>query len=196
MTIQELKDKLLVLSNLYYIGEENLEINDDVISIIAERALSIYNQYRNKEIIVRREIQFGHNKFDTVIDENNIERQVENIKNFYFTPPYLSDTPAQFKWSFDRQTKILYSQLSGTFYIKVLVSNILDDIDINRDKEFIDIALGLYLQSAVEPFKGFNLTELPFENDGSELYEQGKELIAAAVESLAEINSNWYLAIE
>ena len=195
MTIQELRQQLLVLSNLYYIGEENLEINDDVIEVIANRALSIYNQYRNKDLIVKQYIPVGISDFSKIIDDNGIERDVFNIKNIYFTPPYLNNKPVTFNWSFDRQTKKLMSQVSGHFYIEVLTSNILEDINPNQDKEFIDICLGLYLQAAVEPFKGFNLTELPFENDGSELYQQGKELVETAIEKLSETDSNWYLAI-
>jgi len=195
MTIQELKHQLLILSNLYYIGEENLEINDDVIEVIANRALSIYNQYRNKDLIVKQYIPSGISDFSKIIDEDGNERDVFNVKNIFITPPYLNDKPVTFHWSFDRQTKKLMSQVSGHFYIEVLAANILKDINPNQDKEFIDICLGLYLQAAVEPFKGFNLTELPFENDGSELYEQGKELVENAIEKLSETDSNWYLAI-
>jgi len=196
MTLQELKQKLLVLSNLYYMGEENLILPDEAIEIIAERALSIYNQYRNKELIVRQNIQMGPNKFDTIIDHDGKTRRVFGVKSIHITPPYLNPQPAPFNWKFDRQTHILFSQLAGTFYIVCLVENLLEDIDPIQDKEYIDLALGIFYQFAVEPFKGFQLSELPFENDASELYEQGKELVENTIEKLEETHSNWYLAIE
>ena len=70
----------------------------------------------------------------------------------------------------------------------------LDDLGL-EDHLFINLMLGLYLMYVGSVRKGFSLTELPFDNDGSELYENGKELFENTIEELKGTDGSWYNAI-
>jgi len=203
MTFEELKDWLLILSNQYYIGQDALMMDDTVLQGLIDRAISTYNNYRPQERIEfidtsDAQLVSGNlyaKRLDYITDENNIQREILQIKQIYVINPLFSKQPIPYQWKYNRNTKLLYIGLPGTYYFDLLVGNTLDDFT-KENKEFIDLILGLYLMYVASPRKNFTLSELPFENDANELYQIGAQLYADTIERLGERDGSWFLAID
>jgi len=191
MTIKELDEYLFINSNQYFLGHENIEVKPKVLQGIVKRALMYFGNARPK---IWRKYNFNILSEKTIITEVD-GRFVVDIHEIYLTDPVYFETPVTFKWNFDNRNNFLWSMFTGTYNIDFIVKPTLEDINYN-DQEFLDMCLGLYLMYVGEARKAFNLSELPFENDGSDLYSDGKELFENTKESLQEENSSWYLAIK
>jgi len=192
MTLTELNDYLLVASNQYYIGDKDIEVSEPILNQLVKRALSAYGNYRPRWVQVDKiHLSTYENDFKTYDG-----RRVLDISNLYYYQPLLSgdEGKVQLEWDYTRDTGILRIQVGGTYYMELFTMPLLEDIDFDQF-EFLDMMTGLYLQYVGSTRKGFTLGDLPFENDGDDLYQNGKELYETTLEKLGEVNSNWYLSI-
>ena len=191
MKLNELADYLLINTNQYYIGKDNIEVNIDVLRGLTKQALTVYGnvkpkRYRNFDFWVEKEV-------NPIFEVDG--REVVNILNMFIIDPVYAYTPVQFNWEYNVRNHILYTQVTGNFIIDFLVKPTLDDITYD-DIEFLVLMKGLYLMYIAEVRKGFKLDDLPFSNDADELYSEGKELFENTREQLETETGSWYLAIE
>jgi len=192
MTYSELNEYLLVSTNQYYIGGKDIEVTETVLKQLVARAISVYGNYRPLWIQADS-IYVPTYGSDLKFYEG---RRVLNISNMYYYQPMLSgeEGKVQLQWDFIRDTGVIRTAVGGTYYIEMFVMPLLEDIGIDQ-YEFLDMLTGLYLKYVGSTRKGFTLGELPFENDGAELYEAGDTLYNESLANLAETNDNWYLSI-
>ena len=194
MTTNELKEQLLIASNQYYIGSSNIEVNDNVLKGLIKRALSVYGKYRFSIQRVSKDLNIGANRLKTVRINGN-DRVVKNIRGLFYVIPERGADPIDItEYSYNKNSGQLFTRRPGSFIIEVMVPPILDEITFD-DYEFMDLILGLYLMYVGSVRKGFSLTDLPFDNDGGDLYENGKTLYEEAIARLQESDGSWYNAI-
>ena len=199
MTKKELMNYIFINSNQYFIGIENFEIKKPVLDGLVHRALNIYGQYKEVEILIPIFISSYRTQLKEIEDEFGNLRQVKNIKDIYMSDyrTFPIDNRENFKipfqWKFDTTRKVLSTSFKQRCYIECLCSPILDDIDY-QNQEFLDIMLGLTLIYIGHNRTDFILNDLPTEI--RDLRDEGQELLEKTIEYLKESgNSNWYSAI-
>lgn len=191
MTLKELSDYLLINTNQYYIGAENIEVTPEVLKGISKRALSVYSNAKPKRY---RKYNFKITKEITNLFEID-NREIVNILQIYMSDPVFFEVTVPFNWEYDVRNHILFAQMQGDVVIDFLVKPNLDDISYD-DMEFLNMVTGLYLMYIAEVRKGFKLDELPFSNDADELYSEGKELFENTRDQIQEETGGWYFAIK
>jgi hypothetical protein len=129
-------------------------------------------------------------------NKNKKEKEKNTLKekSFYVIPERGADPIDITEYSYNKNSGQLFTRRPGSFIIEVMVPPILDEITFD-DYEFMDLILGLYLMYVGSVRKGFSLTDLPFDNDGGDLYENGKTLYEEAIARLQESDGSWYNAI-
>ena len=190
MTLKELNEYLLVNTNQWFIGAQNIEVKEDVLIGLTKRALSYYQNHN----------PFKYRAHNFSITTNDMRlavidgRPIIGVHSIYYSDPIYTDTKMT-DYEFNPRNKSLKTMLTGIYHIDFLVKPIIDDITYD-DEIFLDMMLGLYLMYVAEVRKGFKLNDLPFENDADELYAEGKEIFNEARERLNEEDNSWYLAIK
>jgi len=192
MTITELNDYLLINSLQYFIGPDDIEVTQEVLNGLIQRALTTYSQWR--PLFYQTTISLTTYVTEIKFDDQN--RRIQNITNIYYFEPILSGESGslQFDWDYNKDNGQFRSGVTGTFIAEVLVSGSLADYDTNTI-ELMDLIQALYMMYIGSSRKAFTFGEQPFENDGSELYSDGKELWDNTLESLKNEQDNWYLSI-
>jgi hypothetical protein len=194
MTLEEINEYCFLNSNQYFVGQDNIEMKTPILQGIIKRALKHYGNYR--PIQYRNKLTIPSNKIIKDFDG----RKIETIREIYMIDPLISgfeDGKIPMPYEFNQRTKTLLMLMSSggeTYIVDALVRPILDDITYD-DELFLDMVLGQYMMYIGESRKAFALSDLPFENDGSEIYADGKELFENALEELKEENSTWWYAI-
>ena len=190
MNITELAEHLLIVSNQYFVGDD-IEVDETILSGLATRALRVYKSFRP----LVTQTPYGISGYRTLIDIFD-NRKVVGISNIYFAEPMLSeeDGKVDFDWWYVKDTNILHSAITGSYWMEIWTEPLLSDMGID-DGIFIDLVLGLYLMYIGSSRKSFKFGDLPFDNDGDDLYSEGKELFETTKEKLSEVNDSWYLSI-
>ena len=189
MTITELNEYLHINSLQYFVGDD-IEVTEEILSGLVKRSLNVYGNYRPILLEAREYISAYSHKMSTLDG-----RKITNIQSISYIDKILdrnADVP--FDWQWSRESKVLRMQAGGSYHVEALVMPILDDIDYDQT-EFLDMTQGLYMMYVGQSRKGFTLGELPFENDGQDVYNDGKELYETTIQELGEVNDNWYLSI-
>jgi len=193
MTIEELDEFLFLGSNQFFLGYENIEVKRPVLDGIVKKALMYYGNYK----------PFVYKKTGFEIKQQNYQmkikeidgRKIQNIRNFFILNPAFNIEPfPSTSWEYNTRTHTLWTMVGGTFSVDFIVRPILEDITF-EDEYFLEMCQGLYLMYIGGARKAFTLDGLPFGNDASELYSDGKEMFENALENLKEENSSWWEAI-
>lgn len=190
MTLTELNEYLHINSLQYFVGDD-IEVTDVILKGLVTRGINTYGVYRPRFTESYTRIN-AYSQVLSAIDG----RTILNVSNIYYTQPIMGtiESKAQFRWEWSPDTKILRTQVSGNFYLQTLCLPTLEDIGF-ESIEFLDLMQGLYMMYIGESRKSFNLGDLPFSNDGQDIYNDGKELFDITLENLKTVNSNWYEAI-
>lgn len=192
MTLQELKDYLLVNSLQYFIGARDIEVTDDVLAGLIKRGLAAYGNHRSLFLQTEPTSVTAY-QHDLKLYEG---RKVIGVSEIYMYEPMMAGNEGKvvYDWEFFRDTGKLHIQFSGTYIMKLWAMPLLADLDFDNI-EFLDMMQGLYLMYVGSARKSFKLDELPFSNDGEDLYSEGKELYDTTLQQLQEVHDNWYNAI-
>lgn len=189
MNITELNEYIRINSLQYFVGDD-IEVTEEILSGLVKRSINVYGNYRPMLITTRLYIPAYSYKLDSIDG-----RKITNITSVSYLDRIIDPTSdIDFPWDWNRDSKILRCAFSGNYHIEAMVMPKLEDIDYDQT-EFLDLTQGLYMMYVGQTRKGFTLGDLPFENDGSEIYTDGKELYEKTIEQLSEVNSNWYLSI-
>lgn len=189
MTITELNEYLRINSLQYFVGDD-IEVTVEILSGLVKKSLGVYGNYRPIDIETRLQISAYSQELKSING-----RKITNISSLSYVDRILDPSSnVPFDWSWSRDSGLLRCAFSGSFHVEALVLPLLDDIDFDQT-EFLDLTQGLYMMYVGQSRKGFTLGDLPFENDGSDIYSDGKELYENTLESLSEVNDNWYLSI-
>lgn len=192
MTLEELKDYLLINSLQYFIGSDDIEVTDEVLQGLVKRAFISYSNWR--PLLVQEEIQ--STEYNTIIKLDSKERRILDITALYFFAPILSGEEGKvtWDWSYEKDSGLFQTQVMGTYIAEMLVLPTLEDMD-ESHPEFFELVLGLYMMYVGSSRKSFHFGDQPFENDGSELYSDGKQLYEETLEKLKTNQDNWYYSI-
>jgi len=192
MTLDEIKIYLLVNSNQYFIGAENIEVDNNVLQGLIQKGLGLFGNHRPSVIYEELSINSESQRIKTTSDG----RIITYIKQMFISNPMLTDEPLEvgFAYKYIKDTNTLYTMGRGSFWCSIFTIPLLDDITI-ADTEFLDIMIGLYLQYVGSVRKGFTIEGLPIANDAEDLYSNGKELVDTTIQQLKETDSSWFLAI-
>lgn len=188
MTIEGLSSYLLVNSNQYFVGSD-IEVTTPILEQIVRRAINTYGNYRPRNVDIQVFVKDGL-KFNK--DEDG--RTVISVSRLYYMNPIYDDTEIDMNWDWDRDSRKWVYQASGNLWANVSCIPLLSDLDYDQF-EFLDMVQGLYLMYIGSNRKAFNMGDLPFENDGADLYNDGKELYETTLEKLSESNDSWYYGI-
>ena len=189
MTISELNEYLRINSLQYFVGDD-IEVTETILSGLVKRSLRVYGNYRPIDIATRLQI----NAYSQPLREID-GRKIISLSSLSYVDRILDPSSnVPFDWTWSRDSGIVRCAFSGSFYAEALVMPILDDIDFDQT-EFLDMTQGLYMMYVGQSRKGFSLGDLPFENDGTDIYGDGKELYETTLQNLGEVNDNWYLSI-
>lgn len=193
MTIDELKVYLLVNSNQYFIGAENIEVDSNVLNGLVNKGLGLFGNHRPSVIYEQINIASENQKIRHTQDG----RIITYINKMYITNPMIIDDPQQvgFNYKYIKDTGTLYTMGRGSYWCSIFTIPLLEDITI-ADTEFLNIMIGLYLQYVGSVRKGFTIDGLPIANDAEDLYSNGQELVNETLQELKETDSSWYMAIE
>jgi hypothetical protein len=186
------KDYLLVNSNQYFVGEENIEVTEEVLEQLIRRTLVHYGQWRPLYINETIEVT----DYNTYIKESLDGHRILGIRSMYYYQPILSDEQGKvdWEWDYNKDNGLLRSAVKGKYYVELLVEPKLEDIDFTN-VEFLELLLAQYLMYVGASRKAFSFGDQPFENDGADIYSDGKELWEQTLESLRTEQDNWYMAI-
>ena len=192
MILSDIKEYLLVNSLQYFIGADDIEVTDEVLIQLSNRATHFYSNWR--PLFFQEKINID--SYTSTLKETSAGKRILNIQNIYYFEPILGgiDAKVDWDWDYNKDNGFLRVQIQGTYTFELLVKNDLDDLDMTNI-EFLDLLLALYLQYIGSSRKSFNLSDQPFENDGTEIYQAGQELWDKTLESLQNEQQNWYLAI-
>lgn len=192
MVLADIKEYLLVNSLQYFIGQDDIEVTDEVLENLSLRALSYHSNWR--PILVQEEIYI--NDYNITLKTTDMGNRILNVQNLYYIEPMLggSESAVTFNWDYNKDNGLFRAQIQGRYVFELLVVSELSDIDMTNI-EFLDLMQGLYLMYIGSSRKAFALSEAPFENDGSELYDAGKELWDDTLEALKNEQDSWYMAI-
>ncbi len=189
MKITELNEYLHINSLQYFVGDD-IEVTEEILSGLVRKSINVYGNYRPMMIETRLYISAYSQKLSEIDG-----RKITNISNISYIDRVIDpDSKIPFSWDWNRDAKIMRCAFSGDFHVEALVMPSLDDIDYDQT-EFLDLTQGLYMMYVGQSRKGFTLGELPFENDGADVYADGKELYETTLQNLGEVNDNWYLAV-
>lgn len=193
MVLNDIKEYLLVNSLQYFIGQDDIEVTDTVLTNLSIRALSYYSNWR--PLVVQEEISI--NDYEIVLKEIDNGNRILNVQAMYYFEPIIGGKEARvpFDWTYDKESGVLRSQIQGRYYFELLVASELSDLDMTNT-EFLDLLQSLYLMYVGSSRKAFVLGDQPFDNDGTDIYSAGQELWERTVEALQQEQSNWYLAIQ
>ena len=191
MTLDSLKEYLLINSLQYFVGTD-IEVTDEVLSGLVQRALTTYTNWR--PLHYQTEVQI--NEYVSTIKEDDKGRRIQNIINLFFFEPILAGDSGAVTWSWDynRDNGQFRTAITGSYVLEVLVAGTLEDYD-EQTIELMDMILALYMMYVGSSRKSFTFGDQPFENDGAELHSDGKELWDNTLESLKNEQDNWYLSI-
>lgn len=192
MVLNDIKEYLLVNSLQYFIGADDIEVTDTVLTQLSTRALSFYSNW--KPLFAQETIDIDSYNKDLKLTTNG--KRILGVQAIYYIEPILGGPEARVDWNWDynKDSGLFRSQVQGTYTFELLVSNELSNLDLT-DTEYLDLLQGLYLMYVGSSRKAFNLGEQPFENDGTDIYQAGQELWEKTLESLQNEQQSWYLAI-
>jgi len=192
MTLDGIKDYLLINSLQYFIGADDIEVTDEVLKGLVERALVVYSNWRP----LHSQTQLEITDYVTYVKTDSEGRRILNIVDLYFFEPILAgqDGKIDWDWDYNKDNGQLRIEITGTYIAETLVQMSLEDID-NSHPEFLEMVLALYMMYIGSSRKSFNFGDQPFENDGQEIYSDGKELWENTLEQLKTEQDNWYLSI-
>ncbi len=192
MILTDIKEYLLVNSLQYFIGQDDIEVTDEVLTQLSSRAISFYSNWR--PLFVQEEIYID--SYNKILKTTDSGKRILNVQNIYYMEPILGGTASSIDWDWDynKDNGLFRAQVQGTYIFELLVNNELSDLDMTNI-EFLDLLQALYLMYIGSSRKSFNLSDQPFENDGNDIYTAGQELWEKTLESLQNEQQNWYLAI-
>ena len=192
MVLTDIKEYLLVNSLQYFIGQDDIEVTDEVLVKLTERALSFYSNWR--PLFIEEEVDIT--EYTMTLKTTTDGHRILSVQEIYYYQPILGGAESKVDWDWDYNSSngLFRSQIQGNYTFELLIAPILADLEM-QDVEFLDLLQSLYLMYVGESRKAFNLGEQPFENDGSDIYSDGKELWETTLESLQNEQQNWYLAI-
>jgi len=192
MTIEELKDYLLINSFQYFIGADDIEVTDEVLNGLVKRALNNYINWR--PLRVQEDILADNYVTEIKFDSKN--RRILDIIALYFFSPILSGEQGKVDWDWDyeKDSGRFRTEVTGSYIAEMLVLPTLEDLD-ETHPEFLDLVQGLYMMYVGAQRKSFSFGDQPFENDGADLYSDGKELYENTLEKIKGEQDNWYYAI-
>lgn len=192
MTLDELKNYLLINSLQYFVGADDIEVTDEVLEGLVKRALTTYANWRP----LFTEIELDIDNYTTIIKIDKEGRRILNIIDLYFFDPILSGEGGKVRWSWDynKDNGLFRTEITGSYIAEALVMGRLEDFD-ESNVELMEMILGLYMMYVGSSRKAFTFGDQPFENDGADIYADGKELWENTLESLKNEQDNWYLSI-
>lgn len=192
MTIDGLRDYLLINSLQYFIGADDIEVTDEVLQGLVKRALTTYANWR--PLHYQSEVKVdGYTSYIKLDDKG---RRILNVINLYFFEPILAGEAGAVPWSWDynKDNGQFRTEITGRYTMELLVMGTLEDYD-DTTIELMDMIQALYMMYVGSSRKSFNFGDQPFENDGADLYADGKELWETTLESVKTEQDNWYLSI-
>jgi len=192
MTIVDLKDYLLINSLQYFVGADDIEVTDEILEGLIKRAISVYSNWR--PLFVENNIEIRKNV--TYMKQDEKGRNILNITNlYYYLPIMMGEQQAiDWNWDWDRSSGMLRTIITGKFVAEMLIQPKFEDMT-ESDHEFLEMVLGLYMMYVGSSRKAFSFGDQPFENDGTDIHSDGKELYENTVEALKSEQDNWYLSI-
>jgi len=192
MNLLEIKDYLLINSFQYFIGQDDIEVTDEVLLGLIKRALTFYANWR--PLFVQDEIQVT--EYVSFFKTDTQNRRILNVIDLYYFQPILMTEPMPVTWNWDysKDNGQFRTSVIGKYIFELLVQPTLNDMD-ESHPEFLDLVLGLYMMYVGSSRKSFSFNDQPFSNDGSELYGDGKELFDNTLNVLKNEQNNWYLSI-
>lgn len=217
MNLNEMFDRVLVLSGQFLIPDSVIELKLDKFKIIVEQTLGVWNNYTPIDKHVYKNLDSGRQYTFTENDPNGIPKNIVDLQPIRISgvaPFFLSeygrlgdtlDIKKSFPWEY-RAPKLTVP-ITGEFDLhciydhKLVVDNSTGgepayrcDTIATSDDEFFDILTGRFLQSLGRSRRAFTLNELPITVDGAELVAEGKQMEDEARADLIENKSKWYLA--
>jgi len=192
MILSDVKEYLLVNSFQYFIGQDDIEVTDEVLTQLSRRALNYYALWR--PLFIQESMYVSEYKSTIKLTNNN--KRILNIQNLFYIEPILVGTQSavDFDWDYNKDNGFFRCALPSTYVFEMLVAADLEDLDM-LNIEFLDLLQALYLMYVGSSRKAFNLSEQPFENDGADIYQAGQELWETTLETLKNEQQNWYNAI-
>ena len=193
MILNDIKEYLLVNSLQYFIGQDDIEVQDKVLEQLANRAMYFYSNWRP----LFMQESYSINAYTTTLKYTTVGKRILNVQNLFYIEPILTgeQDAVSWNWDYNKDNGLFRIEIQGSYIFELLVAPELSDLDV-YNIEFLDLVLALYLQYIGSSRKAFTLSEQPFENDGADIYSAGQELWDKTIEALQTEQGNWYLAIQ
>lgn len=170
-----------------YIQELNGEVVDDMVDnfeFLVRKSLSIFNRWNAN-------IKTSRIYFSTQIYE--------------FAHPYprwvtitsADGMPDKLIWSADllyeynKDTGTLTINSVGIFLVRAAYNWVLEEINLDNNEDFVDLVLAHYLIASGNRRKSYQMNDLPFNNDGAERVQEGREMLEKTEEALRESAPLW-----
>jgi len=188
MTFTEIKNYLLSITGQYNI--EVLDIDDNIINQIVNRALSTYSQY--KPLITYKKINIPNSPYKISTIENYTIIDIDSL--YLANPTKFFNAPKLDYVKYNKTSKELYTVLTGSYWARVWLVRKLDDIT-NDDYEFFDLVQAYFLIAIGTNRSNFVINDLPFTTNADDLKSAGKELLDNTIENLKNTDQYWWEAI-
>ena len=144
MVLNDIKEYLLVNSLQYFIGEDDIEVTDPVLTQLSNRALAFHSNW--KPVLVEEYMTI--NSYNTTLLYTDSGKKILNIQKIYYMRPMLGGNAAlvAFDWDYDTGNGTLRTQVMGSYFFECLVPTELEDLTM-LDIEYLDLLLALYLMN-------------------------------------------------
>ncbi len=192
MILSDIKEYLLVNSLQYFIGEEDIEVTDTVLTQLSNRALAFHSNW--KPVLVEEYMHI--NDYNITLLYTASGKKILNVQSIYYIQPMLGGVQSKvdFDWDYDTGNGLFRTEIQGHYFFEFLVPTELENLTM-LDIEYLDLLLALYLMYIGSSRKAFELSEQPFANDGADIYQAGADLWESTLESLKNDQQSWYKAI-
>lgn len=218
MNLNEIFNKVLVLSGQFLIPDSVIELRVDKFKFLVEQVLGIINNYNPVDKYLYKDLSAGRQYTFTALNtpdgipDNIVDVTPVRISGVapYFLAEYALggselDVKKSFPWVYRNPILTLpinaEVQIHAIYHHKITVDNVaggepaykVSTLNANDD-DFFELLTGKFLQALGRSRRAFTLNDLPITVDGAELVSEGKQMCDEALNDLIENKSKWYLS--
>lgn len=225
MKIQELFDRIVLLSGQFLVPDDAIELDVNRFKTLVSMALGEYSRYCPYDCHFRASIQstrqFTFSDANPPASVGNlvggiptniveaIPVRISGVSPFYLTSWRKSPTSAELKseMPFVYRKPVLTVIASADYDLHLVYDHVVTqvnggkrtDLEVvtisDKDINFIRFLQGLFLQSLGRNRRAFTLNPLPITTDASTMVEEGKEIEKDAHDKIVSEDCKWYLAL-
>lgn len=220
MKITEMFDRVLLMSGVFLMPQDKVELNIQNFKLLVEMTVGVYNGYVPRDLHARVPIlssrqytftdAFSANGEELGIPEYVIDAlpvRISGVVPYFFTGEYQrppQTVTEKVQYPFVYRKPVLTVPASAEYDLHLMyfhkVTKVQDSEDwevktlSDADDEFLELLQAKFMMALGRSRRAFTMQDLPITVDASDLVAEGKALEEEAMEEIKEEKGKWYLA--